>query len=143
MSTRGVRNNNPANIRRGSYWRGLVDKPTDKSFCQFVSMVWGVRALLVTLRTYVVKHKVRTIPKIIERWAPPSDGNDTKSYIQFVEKAVMKVDSPISLSLQSLDFAPENQYNECLLYLIAKAMCKIESGYSLEYDVYLAAIHLM
>ena len=44
---RGIRNNNPANIRRGSTWKGLVpflvDSVTnqryyDKSFCQFKSM---------------------------------------------------------------------------------------------------------
>lgn len=143
MSTRGIRNNNPANIRRGGNWIGLAARQTDSAFCQFRSMVWGVRALLVTLRTYVVKHKRRTIPQVIERWAPPQDGNDTKRYIQFVEDAVKEIDAPIKLSLQAIDFRPEYQHPKSLLYLIAKAMCKMESGYNLEYDVYINAIHLM
>ena len=143
MSTRGIRNNNPANIRRGAHWIGLVAQPTDKEFCCFISMVWGVRALLVTLRTYVVKRNVRTIPQIIERWAPPQDGNNTKRYIQFVEDAVKEIDAPIKLSLQAIDFRPEYQHPKSLLYLIVKAMCKMESGYNLEYDVYINAIHLM
>lgn len=143
MSTRGIRNNNPANIRRGCNWIGLVSMPTDKKFCQFVSITFGVRALLITLRTYVVKYKLRTIPQIIERWAPPSDGNDTSRYIQFVEKAVQTVDAPVKLSLQPIDFKPEFQHSECLLYLITKAMCKMESNYNLDYYVFLNAIHLM
>lgn len=143
MITRGMRNNNPANIRRGCNWRGLANKQTDSAFCQFESMVWGVRALLVTLRTYVVKHKRRTIPQIVERWAPPQDGNDTKRYIQYVEQAVKVVNSPVTLSLQVIDFDRRYQHDECLLYLIAKAMCKMESGYNLEYDVYLSALYLM
>lgn len=143
MSTRGIRNNNPANIRRGCCWKGLVEWPTDKAFCQFTTMTWGIRALLVTLHSYVVVHGKHTIPQIIERWAPPQDGNNTKRYIQFVEDAVKEIDAPIRLSLQAIDFRPEYQHPKSLLYLIAKAMCKMESGYNLEYDVYISAIHLM
>lgn len=143
MSTRGIRNNNPANIRRGCAWKGLTEKQTDKEFCQFISMTWGVRALLVTLRTYVVKHKLHTIPQIIERWAPPQDGNATNRYIEFVEKAIKEVDAPITLTLQAIDFLPRYQHSECILYLMAKAMCKMESGYDLNYGTYLFALHLM
>lgn len=143
MSTRGIRNNNPANIRRGCAWKGLAEKQTDREFCQFVTMTWGVRALLVTLRTYVVKHHLHTVREIITRWAPPSDGNNTEKYIEFVEKAVREIDTPITLSLEEMDFYKEWQHSECILYLIAKAMCKVESGYNLDYGVYLFALHLM
>lgn len=143
MSTRGIRNNNPANIRRGCTWKGLAEKQTDREFCQFVTMTWGVRALLVTLRTYVVRHHLHTVREIITRWAPPSDGNNTEKYIEFVEKAVKQVDAQITLTLQQIDFLPRYQHSECVLYLIARAMCKIESGYKLDYGVYLFALHLM
>lgn len=143
MSTRGIRNNNPANIRRGCNWKGLAEKQTDKEFCQFVTMTWGVRALLVTLRTYVKKYNLHTVREIITRWAPPSDGNNTEKYIEFVEKAVREIDAPITLSLEEMDFYKEWQHSECILYLMAKAMCKIESGYNLDYGVYLFALHLM
>lgn len=143
MSTRGIRNNNPANIRLGCNWKGLVDISTDKRFCQFVTMAWGVRALLITLRTYVVKHKLHTIRQIIYRWAPPSDGNNTEKYVEFVEKAVKEIDSPRTLSLQADDFMPKYQHSECILYLVAKAMCKMESGYDLNYGTYLLALNLM
>ncbi len=38
-ASRGIRNNNPGNIRRGDDWLGLVqaDKCTDKDFCQFTA----------------------------------------------------------------------------------------------------------
>lgn len=143
MNTRGIRNNNPANIRRGCNWKGLAEKQTDKEFCQFVTMTWGVRALLVTLHTYVVKHKLHTIRQIIKRWAPPQDGNATNRYIEFVEKAVSEIDTPIILSLQAIDFMPKYQHSECILYLVAKAMCKMESGYELNYGTYLFALQLM
>lgn len=143
MSTRGIRNNNPANIRRGSYWRGLVKQPTDKEFCQFISMPWGVRALLITLRTYVVKHHLHAVREIITRWAPPTDGNNTKMYILYVEKAIDDVNELLSPSLQDIDFMSRYQHPECILYIVAKAMCKIESGYNLEYTTYLTAFFLM
>lgn len=143
MSTRGIRNNNPANIRRGCNWKGLAKVQTDREFCKFVTMTWGVRALLVTLRTYVVKHHLHTVREIITRWAPSSDGNNTEKYIEFVEKAIRDIDTPIILTLQAMDFKPEFQHSECILYLIARAMCKIESGYILSYDMYLNALYLM
>lgn len=143
MSARGIRNNNPANIRLGCNWKGLAEKQTDKEFCQFTTMTWGVRALLVTLRTYVIKHHLHTIRAIITRWAPPSDGNNTEKYIEFIEKAIKEVDAPIMLTLQAIDFMPRYQHSECILYLMAKAMCKMESGYDLNYGTYLSALHLM
>lgn len=143
MSARGIRNNNPANIRLGCNWKGLAEKQTDKEFCQFTTMTWGVRALLVTLRTYVIKHHLHTIRAIITRWAPASDGNNTEKYIEFIEKAIKEVDAPIMLTLQAIDFMPRYQHSECILYLMAKAMCKMESGYDLNYGTYLSAIHLM
>ena len=143
MSTRGIRNNNPANIRRGCNWKGLIRHQKDREFCQFVTMTWGVRALLVTLRTYVVKHHLHTVREIITRWAPPSDRNNTEKYIEFVEKAVRNIDTPIILTLQAMDFKPEFQHSECILYLIAKAMCKVESGYNLSYETYVCAFVLM
>lgn len=143
MSTRGIRNNNPANIRRGCCWKGLVEWPTDKEFCQFTTMTWGVRALLVTLRTYVVHHKLHSVQQIISRWAPPQDGNNTKRYIEFVERAVGEIDAPTWMSLRAMDFKLEFQHPRCILYVIAKAMCKMESGFNLEYDTYLNALYLM
>lgn len=143
MSTRGIRNNNPANIRRGCNWKGLAKEQTDKEFCQFVNMRWGVRALLVTLRTYVIKHHLHTVREIITRWAPPEDGNVTNWYIKYVEQTIKEVDAQIALTLQERDFSKERQYSRCTLYLMAKAMCKMESEYSLSYEDYICAIALM
>ena len=143
MNTRGIRNNNPANIRRGCNWKGLAKTQTDREFCQFVTMMWGVRALLVTLRTYVVKHHLHTVREIITRWAPSSDGNNTEAYIKFVEKEINELDAPISLTLQKYDFYEKYQHSECVLFIMARAMCKMESGYNLRYDYYLNALYLM
>ena len=83
--TRGERNNNPLNIRRvvGSFWKGQRAEQTDKSFVQFESMEWGIRAALCILATYKRKYNAICIEDIITRWAPPSE-NDTQSYIKNV-----------------------------------------------------------
>lgn len=143
MSTRGIRNNNPANIRLGCNWKGLAEKQTDKEFCQFTTMTWGVRALLVTLRTYVVKYHLHTVREIITRWAPPSDGNNTEKYIEFVEDGIKNIEATKYMTLQKVDFKLEFQHSECILYLWAKAMCKMESGYDLSYGTYLFGLQLM
>lgn len=84
MIPRGVRNFNPGNIRITKIaWQGKVTPNTDGAFEQFVSMEYGIRALIVTLRTYYGKHKLDTIRKVINRWAPPVE-NDTGAYVKAV-----------------------------------------------------------
>ena len=84
--TRGLRNNNPGNIRLtpGSVWVGEV-AGNDKAFKTFVDMPHGYRAIFVTLNGYL-KKGFNTIEKIISRYAPPSDNNHTDAYIATVEK---------------------------------------------------------
>lgn len=43
---RGIRNNNPGNIRRSSDpWQGLAKEQIDREFFKFKSSVYGIRAL--------------------------------------------------------------------------------------------------
>ena len=80
---RGIRNNNPLNIRIGNVWLGEVPNPTDKEFEQFVSMFYGLRAGFILLRRYIRRYHLTTVPDIISRWAPGSENNTVK-YIDTV-----------------------------------------------------------
>lgn len=81
---RGLRNHNPLNIRVSSTkWQGMDPVQNDKSFVRFISNAYGYRAAFVTLRTYQQKYGLRTIAKMIGRWAPPNE-NNTASYIKRV-----------------------------------------------------------
>lgn len=84
---RGYRNNNPCNIRYNAAnpWRGKIYPNTDGSFEQFDSLENGYRAALALLRGdgYIGKG-LNTIDKIITKFAPADDNNDTQSYINFV-----------------------------------------------------------
>lgn len=80
---RGIRNNNPLNIRIGNKWKGLKTPNTDGAFDQFISVYWGYRAAFVILRNYITKHKCDTVAKIIARWAP-SNENNTAAYTKTV-----------------------------------------------------------
>lgn len=86
VKARGLRNNNPGNIRHGaSKWQGMAPEQTDAEFVQFVSPEYGIRAIAVTLNTYRDRYGINTIERIISRWAP-SNENDTESYIKSVER---------------------------------------------------------
>ncbi len=86
MTARGIRNNNPGNLRHGEDWLGLAPVQDDQNFCTFTEMHFGVRALLKTLRTYVERRGCDTVRKIITRWAPENE-NDTASYVLHVATA--------------------------------------------------------
>lgn len=91
---RGIRCNNPGNIKRSqAAWEGLAEPSEMKEFqrwesvfCVFREPHWGLRAMARTLFTYQRQHQLHTIGGMIERWAPPDDNNATASYISFVSQ---------------------------------------------------------
>lgn len=81
---RGLRNNNPGNLRRSKdQWQGLRAEQTDPDFFQFEAMKWGYRALIRTLQNYRRKHSCQTVADFIRRWAPETE-NHTTAYITAV-----------------------------------------------------------
>lgn len=125
-SPRGLRNNNPLNIRRSTArWLGEVsclNGRTDTAFCQFTDLQYGYRAAAKLLRTYQRKYGCRTIKQIINRWAPPHE-NSTTAYIAQVARLMsaqggqpITPDQPINLS------DPET------LQLLICAMQQVECG---------------
>lgn len=79
---RGMRNNNPGNLRRSdSSWQGKIpfSQSTDTAFEQFVLYKWGVRAMIKLIRNYIGSGS-NTIAKIITKYAPASE-NNTNKYI--------------------------------------------------------------
>lgn len=114
---RGVRNNNPLNIRYvpSNKWQGLCDVPSDGAFCRFTSMLFGFRAALKLVRRYILGGD-KTVSGIIQRWAPPSE-NSTSVYIQsVVSLAGVPADG-------RLDFADRRK-----ICKIVRAMAIVENG---------------
>ncbi len=63
MLPRGIRNNNPLNIRRSKdKWKGLRAVQADAQFCQFETLEYGWRAAFYLLtRTYYHKYRLSTV----------------------------------------------------------------------------------
>lgn len=93
--TVGLRNRNLLNVKQGSDpWKYSTGKD-GKGHTIFPSYAKGLRAGIITLRTYYVTHKLRTIADILARWAPTTDtvgsipgapANSPAAYSQFVAK---------------------------------------------------------
>lgn len=97
--SRGLRNNNPGNIRHGaSAWQGMTPTQTDKAFVQFTDMRYGVRAAAVLFRNYQRNYALHSVRQLITRWAPPSE-NNTAAYIAAVASRLnVNADSALDLS---------------------------------------------
>lgn len=81
---RGLRNNNPGNIRRNSdVFQGEINPSRDKEFKQFKNMAYGYRAMYKILSNYYNKYQLNTIRKMISRWAPENE-NNTAAYMSLV-----------------------------------------------------------
>jgi hypothetical protein len=114
-SVRGIRNNNPGNLRKtGLTWQGKVVPGTDPAFEQFKTMAFGIRAMLIDI---IGKHRrgLDTIQELINVWAPPVE-NDTSGYIN-------SVSSRTGIS-KNVIFSPRKDN----FIKIAKAMAGVENG---------------
>ena len=114
---RGLRNNNPGNIRINSdLFQGEIRPSKDKSFKQFETMAYGYRAMFKTLSNYYKNYKLDTIRKMVSRWAPPKE-NRTDRYIKAVsDYAGIPADDPININ------------NRELMIRIVAGMRKVENG---------------
>lgn len=122
MATRGIRNNNPGNIRVSKdQWEGMTGD--DGAFVIFDSPESGVRALGKNLLSYG-SQGYDSIEKIINRWAPPNE-NDTQAYIDSV---VTATGIPAT---QSLDLS-----NPDTLSSLAQAISFHETGSRYNPEVY-------
>ena len=125
VKPRGIRNNNPLNIRRGnSKWQGMKPRQTDRDFCQFATIDYGYRAAFKLMQTYYEKYGVRSVADLIGRWAPPSE-NRTREYVANVM---------YDLERQGFDYdarqeIPAPWRDKRLWCAIARAICR-DSGRS-------------
>ena len=95
---RGIRNNNPGNLKDfGIKWRGLIGRD-ELGYCIFDSALNGIRAAYVDIRTGFTRDREDTVREIIEEWSPASDGNPTSNYIAFVARELgVTPDTPLVL----------------------------------------------
>nr|WP_317631706.1 hypothetical protein [uncultured Flavobacterium sp.] len=101
-SVRGLRNNNPGNIRiSSSSWLGKI-KGYDTSFETFEKLWHGVRATMVNLNTYQSKYGLYTLREMLTRWAPANE-NDTDKYVSYVAGVTGYAENlPLDLSQKSV-----------------------------------------
>ncbi|HAG7775934.1 TPA: hypothetical protein HGR15_05615 [Escherichia coli] len=96
--SRGIRNNNPGNLEysKTNPWVGQTGD--DGRFAKFETPEHGIRALGRNLMSYQ-RQGIDTVSEIINRWAPPTDKNDTMSYIKTVcEQLGVSADEPLDAS---------------------------------------------
>lgn len=85
QGVRGLRNNNPGNVKQGGAtpWNGQVG--TDNlGHAIFDSVENGLRALTIDLVNKQRLHNLYTLQDIFEYYAPTSDGNNPTEYAQTV-----------------------------------------------------------
>lgn len=118
--TRGMKNNNPFNIRKSANpWLGkLIGQ--DKDFETFETLNLGVRAGLLNLLNAYFKPGL-TLRQIVAKYAPGSDNNNEQSYLDFLVKSTGVIPEQIPTKEKWLP--------------IAQAIMKMEQGFQVKsYD---------
>ena len=139
MTARGLRDNNPGNLRPGAQkWLGEI--APDSGYCCFDMPEHGIRAMAKNVLAYQTKHGLSTIRGIITRYAPAVDSNDTEAYIAAVASdAGLGADATLDLNdasvLSSLVLAIIRHENGSDPYsvLIVERACSAAVGDGLEW----------
>ena len=115
--SRGLRNNNPGNIRVSPVrYQGERVPSGDPAFKQFKNILWGYRAMFVLLHTYRIKHGLNTLTGMIRRYAPPVE-NHTEGYLRAVcNWSGIPADRPL------------NTLDGTAMIPVVAAMSRIENG---------------
>lgn len=116
VQPRGIRNNNPLNIRIGNTWLGERPNPTDPAFEEFVTMEYGLRAAFLILRRYIRRYKKNTISSIVSTWAPSSENNTLKYIERVAQMTHLSPDDPI------------DYYDREAMCKLVAAMAQVECG---------------
>ena len=115
--SRGLRNNNPGNIRCSRVrYKGEVRPSRDPDFKEFSTMAYGYRAVFVLLDTYRSRYGLTTIRQMLNRYAPPTE-NFTEGYVRFVADYSGVMPDEVVDTRSEKDMIP-----------IVAAMSKIENG---------------
>lgn len=117
---RGIRNNNPGNIRNSERndWAGEVSTSNkkDNAFEEFEDMPHGARAMMKLLLKYQTGYGLKTIKDLIGRWAPRNE-NNTSGYILRVSR-----------EMQMPDSAPLDLTDKGTMCALAAAITLVENG---------------
>lgn len=84
QGSKGLRNNNPGNLRPGDSWKGMAG--TSGNFVVFTDVTYGIRAAALNLYTQYYVHGLKTLSALIKKYAPASDNNDPAAYANTVSK---------------------------------------------------------
>lgn len=132
---RGIRNNNPLNIRKGNNWKGERQHQSDPSFEEFETIQMGLRAGFIILRNYqrnslAPKMRANTIRKIINRWAPPSENNTLKYIDTVARRSGLNPDELIAYR------------DKPRMLAVVEAMCFVECGQAIDKEIISSAYDL-
>ena len=126
--------NNPFNIRYSKFnaWQGQIR--SYHGFVVFESLDYGLRAGIILLNNYI-KNGYNSVSAIISRFAPVTE-NDTKAYIDFVEKALLANNYEINniepFSLTFYKLCCIICYYESHMYICPSRLVNIVSKFSLK-----------
>ncbi len=94
---RGIRNNNPGNIRyTGAKWMGLSDPASDGEYCRFTNVRYGIRAMARILKSYRARG-LDSIDEIIGTWAPDSENNTFAYVVSVSQRMGFAAELPLSV----------------------------------------------
>jgi hypothetical protein len=115
--------NNPFNIKKSKYFfYGRVSAGNFSMFESFQNITFATAAFYKLIRENYYFKGYNTIEKIMYRYAPPNDGNDTEKYISYISNATgFNRSDEINIS------------NFRFMSKFAESICFFESGYKLQF----------
>jgi hypothetical protein len=113
--SRGIRNNNPLNLKKGVKFAYMIENPNEKTFMTFSKSWQGIRAGVLDITNDIAKGK-NNLVSLISEFAPKKE-NDTKNYINLLSK---------KLSITKDTILDRTDFN--FMLKLVKAIIEVENG---------------
>lgn len=143
MNTHAIDCNNPACIKKGTRWKGMLPKESNEGLCVFVAPEFGVRAMLVRLFSIVTHDGLHDLEPILKRWAAMNKEEWQEDMLKYAESYLYE---PLSDTLPKFiegDFERKPMWGHSDLYHLSCVICYFESGYILPYNEWKAAFDML
>lgn len=127
MLPRGIRNNNPGNLRPNPAWKWDGQGPMDTAggqgeYLTFISPEYGIRAMIRDIRSKR-KRGLDTVQKIMNVYAPLGDNNNPVAYARSV---CARIGAMLEIELEPNDPMPTDMREFRVAF--AKAKVRVENG---------------
>lgn len=123
--------------------KGMLPEKSNEDLCVFVAKEFGIRAMLVRIRSIVCRKRFQGMQSILEQWATMNKTVGIEDLLRYAESYLYDPMTDTTPFFLKEDFDRKPRWGYADLYHLSSVICYFESGYILPYSEWKAAFDML